>query len=519
MYDFPASPTEGQEYTPPVGGQTYIYASPRWLVKGVPPTGGGGSTGIGEAPEDGKQYGRQSAAWSEVLANPTWATLSGKPSTFPPTLPIAWTDVSGKPSTFPPSTHSHPQSEVTNLVTDLSLKAPLASPALTGTPTAPTASTADNTTKIATTAYVKAQGYATTASLTGYAPIADPTFTGDPKAPTPATADNDTSIATTAFVKAQGYIPAAPTDGFTYGRQSGAWVRVVDSVTYTANLEDLWSADAAFTDAINSLTTRVTTLEGAGYVTEAPNDGQQYARQDLGWHPIDIPDTVPTTYIGDTPPVAPEIGQLWWESDSGKLYIRYFDGDTTQWVETSGAPQLPAPLPASFMTWPAGVGVDWWGPTAPEGTLFCYGQAVSRLAYAALFEAIGITHGAGNGATTFNLPDCRGRVAAGKDDMGGTNAARLPAAFGTALGGAGGAHFHPLVIGEMPSHQHTTSTQAANVLDYSSASKSRIDLGAGSVLGGTLLTGIVTGFAGSGSNHNNTQPTIICNKCITTGGV
>lgn len=74
------------------------------------------------------------------------------------------------------------------------------SPAFTGNPTAPTPATADNDTSIATTAFVKAQGYAA---------IASPTFTGDPKAPTPATADNDTSIATTAFVKAQGYAPTA----------------------------------------------------------------------------------------------------------------------------------------------------------------------------------------------------------------------------------------------------------------------------------------------------------------------
>jgi hypothetical protein len=39
MYDFPSSPTPGQEYTPPVGGQTYVWQSPRWLVKGIPPTG------------------------------------------------------------------------------------------------------------------------------------------------------------------------------------------------------------------------------------------------------------------------------------------------------------------------------------------------------------------------------------------------------------------------------------------------------------------------------------------------
>jgi len=71
------------------------------------------------------------------------------------------------------------------------LKANLASPVFTGDPTAPTPATADNDTSIATTAYVKAQGYAT---------LASPVFTGNPTAPTPTAGDNDTSIATTAFV-------------------------------------------------------------------------------------------------------------------------------------------------------------------------------------------------------------------------------------------------------------------------------------------------------------------------------
>lgn len=56
-----------------------------------------------------------------------------------------------------------------------------------------------------TGAVVSATGDYTVAQITGAAPLASPTFTGDPKAPTPATSDNDTSIATTAFVKAQGY--------------------------------------------------------------------------------------------------------------------------------------------------------------------------------------------------------------------------------------------------------------------------------------------------------------------------
>ena len=47
-----------------------------------------------------------------------WANLTGKPATFPPTLPIAWTDVSGKPATFPPAAHQHPFTDVTGTLTD-----------------------------------------------------------------------------------------------------------------------------------------------------------------------------------------------------------------------------------------------------------------------------------------------------------------------------------------------------------------------------------------------------------------
>lgn len=85
------------------------------------------------------------------------------------------------------------QSQVTNLTTDLAAKAPLASPALTGNPTAPTPSGGDNDTSIATTAFVQGE-------ISAKAPLASPTFTGNPAAPTPSAGDNDTSIATTAFV-------------------------------------------------------------------------------------------------------------------------------------------------------------------------------------------------------------------------------------------------------------------------------------------------------------------------------
>lgn len=82
--------------------------------------------------------------------------------------------------------------------------APLISPALTGTPTAPTAAVDTNTTQLATTAYVVGQGYlkSATASST-YAPLASPTLTGTPAAPTAAADTNTTQVATTAFVVGQ----------------------------------------------------------------------------------------------------------------------------------------------------------------------------------------------------------------------------------------------------------------------------------------------------------------------------
>ena len=73
----------------------------------------------------------------------------------------------------------------------------------------------------------------------------------------------------------------------------------------------------------------------------------------------------------------------------------------------------------------AGEIIPWTGSTEPTGWLFCFGQAVSRTEFADLFAAIGTTYGAGDGSTTFNLPDLRGRVVAGRDNMGGTAAGRL----------------------------------------------------------------------------------------------
>lgn len=81
------------------------------------------------------------------------------------------------------------------------------------------------------------------------------------------------------------------------------------------------------------------------------------------------------------------------------------------------------------------------GPSAPRGYLVCDGSAVSRDTYSALFSVIGTTYGAGDGSTTFNLPDLSGRVAIG-------------ASTSHAMGTTGGEETHVLTSGELAAHSH-----------------------------------------------------------------
>ena len=71
---------------------------------------------------------------------------------------------------------------------------------------------------------------------------------------------------------------------------------------------------------------------------------------------------------------------------------------------------------ASLAGVPIGAMMAYGGATAPSGWLLCYGQAISRTTYSALFAVIGIAYGAGDESSTFNLPDKRGRASIGADN-------------------------------------------------------------------------------------------------------
>jgi microcystin-dependent protein len=149
---------------------------------------------------------------------------------------------------------------------------------------------------------------------------------------------------------------------------------------------------------------------------------------------------------------------------------------------------------------PTGAIMDYAGTTAPSGWFFCYGQSLSRSTYSILFLAIGTTYGAVDGAS-FSLPDLRGCVTAGKDDMGGVNANRLSNWGGTNvnLGAFDGEATHTLTIAEMPSHTHGVVVLAPT----------------GGIAGGSNygISG-TTGSTGGNGAHNTCQPTRIMNKII-----
>lgn len=146
-------------------------------------------------------------------------------------------------------------------------------------------------------------------------------------------------------------------------------------------------------------------------------------------------------------------------------------------------------------TLPIGTQVAYGGTIPPTGWLICDGSAVSRTTYAELFKVIGTSYGAGDGSTTFNLPNKKGRVSAGYDS---TNSK-----FNT-IGKKLGEETHTLTIDEMPQHTH--------IINTSSNIGGQVE---NMPWGGAIATQVTyTNAAGGNQPHNNIQPTEVDNWII-----
>ena len=127
-------------------------------------------------------------------------------------------------------------------------------------------------------------------------------------------------------------------------------------------------------------------------------------------------------------------------------------------------------LPITAHTAQVGEVIAYAGNTIPEGWLACDGGAVSRTTYSKLFAVIGTTYGSGNGSTTFNIPNLKGRfpLGTGSIDPGDSTSesywgGATSASVNCTLGEKAGEPKHVLTINELPSDalysNYTTTAQ------------------------------------------------------------
>lgn len=212
---------------------------------------------------------------------------------------------------------------------------------------------------------------------------------------------------------------------------------------------------------------------------------------------------------------------------SGSLYQATYRAATTEWLLHS--------FDSSIYSIPIGGIIDYTASTAPNGAFVLpYGQAISRTTYSAYFALVSTTYGTGDGSTTFNVPDLRGYVVAGKDNMGGVSANRLTDADdglnGDTLGDTGGSETQSLVTANMPAYTPSGSV-AINTINHAvrqsgfggSNDPNTLSLGSS---GGSLFTPYGVPFSSGTATFSGTaqggtsqafgiiQPTIILNKLL-----
>lgn len=439
-----------------------------------------------------------------------------------------------------------------NIATQLSAKAPLASPDFTGAPKAPTATKGTNTTQLATTAFVQAAmaalvdtapgaldtlkeladalgndpNFAGTmiAELAKKAPLASPKLTGVPEAPTAAVGTNTPQIATMAAIlqglaafgigtgtakliadfdgqtaggffyctgadsagipyQNNGFAIHVPWNGTSAGLQiyAAASANVIKWRTKSSGTWRPWNdfallASPDFTDNPRAPTQAVSDNSRALATTAFVNallgvygitTGQSSRPADLnalrGFRLFGCSDL--TT---GSPSASAAYDAIGWQVEAvgqrtqfvvasgGRLKIRTDDSSDAsgfeEWVDLATVAEVNAAIVASA---PPGKVAHFATATPPAGWLKRNGAAYSRTTYAALFAAIGTTFGAGDGSTTFNVPDDRELIDRAWTD--GLNAADAGRALFSAQAGQLESHTHTGTAASGGAHTHTTT--------------------------------------------------------------
>lgn len=162
------------------------------------------------------------------------------------------------------------------------------------------------------------------------------------------------------------------------------------------------------------------------------------------------------------------------------------------------------------MLMPVGAVLPYASSSAPNGWMNCQGQELYRGDYPDLFAVIGTTYGAGDGSTTFKLPNLSGRVIVGQ----GSGVDLTPRSMGT----TGGAETHTLTTGEMPSHSHTSNavggTLGLMTADGNNTAGGGLDTSAVEPNLYAAPAALSIDSAGTGGAHNNMQPFAVLNYII-----